>query len=315
MVSQTTMNGRELPIAARIDAKRADMSPTMLKIADILERRPLAPVECTITDLAQDADVSPATVTRFCRMIGFPGYIQFRVAVASEMGRGDANESWSADIGRDLHPEDDPHTIARTLLASHMQALQETTERIDLTALLRVARAIADCRHLDIYGVGGSGIVADELQMRLFRIGVNGHSWSDVHSGLASAVQQTADSVAIGISNTGRTDETLQMLSQAGSVGALTVALTSEPESPLAREADVTLVTAGPGQYLQPDDLSVKHSQLLVIDLIYLITAQQDFTGIATKLAASAMAVSDHRRPARRSGRAATNSFGRTTTT
>ncbi|WP_232527924.1 MurR/RpiR family transcriptional regulator [Microbacterium suaedae] len=308
-MSRTAIDGGNLLIAQQIDEKRAEMSAVMVKIADLLEERPLAPVQCTITELANDADVSPATVTRFCRLLGFPGYIQFRVAVASEIGRGDVSESWSADIGRDFRPDDAPQTIARTLLASHMQALQETTERIDLEGLLQVARAIAGCRHLDIYGVGGSGVIADELQMRLFRIGINGHSWSDVHSGLASAVQQTADSVAIGISNTGRTDETLQMLSQARSVGALTVALTSEPASPLAREADVTLVTAGPGQYLQPDDLSVKHSQLLVIDLIYLITAQQDFGGIATKLAASAMAVSDHRRPARRSVRS-----GRTTT-
>ncbi|WP_156760543.1 MurR/RpiR family transcriptional regulator [Microbacterium karelineae] len=297
MVSQTVDDDSNLLIAQRIDTTRVDMSAAMVKIADLLGERPAAPVEWTITELAKRADVSPATVTRFCRLLGFPGYIQFRVAVASEVGRGDVSESWTADIGRGFRPEDDPQTIARTLLAAHTQALQATTERIDLESLTRVARAIAECRHLDIYGVGGSGVIADELQMRLYRIGIHGHSWSDVHSGLASAVQQTADSVAIGISNTGRTDETLQMLSQAGSVGALTVALTSEPESPLAREADVTLVTAGPGPYLQPDDLSVKHSQLLVVDLIYLITAQQDFGGIATKLAASAMAVSDHRRP------------------
>ena len=88
------------------------------------------------------------------------------------------------------------------------------------------------------------------------------------------------------------------MLSQAKSSGAFTIALSNSADSPLAEVADVTVITAAPELYLQPDDLSAKHSQLFVLDLLYLLVAQLNFTEIATKLAASAMAVSEHRRPA-----------------
>ncbi|WP_424935387.1 MULTISPECIES: MurR/RpiR family transcriptional regulator [Bacteria] len=299
MVPRSNVVGNAPTIAQRIALHRSAMPAAMSKIADVISEHPTAPVELTITELADRAGTSPATVTRFCRAIGFDGYTQFRVGVASESGRGDADTTWQADIGHEFGPDDSPDRVLRTLLSLHIRSLETTTAWLDLREVERVARAIANSRHVDIYGVGGSSVIADEFQGRLYRIGVNAHSWSDVHEGLTSAVLQDADSVAIGISNTGRTDETIQMLSQASASGAFTVALSHDAESWLASVADVALTTAAASPYLRPDDLSVKHSQLLVIDLLYLLVAQHTFGEAAGRLAASAMAVSGHRRSGR----------------
>ena len=117
-----------------------------------------------------------------------------------------------------------------------------------------------------------------------------------MHAGLTSAALQDDRCVALAVSNTGRTEETIQMLTQARSSGAYTVALTSSASSPLAAIADVHVTTFAPDGYLQPDDLSAKHAQLFVLDLLYLLIAQQNFSQTVTMLAASAMAVSAHRR-------------------
>ena len=79
----------------------------------------------------------------------------------------------------------------------------------------------------------------------------------------------------------------------------MTVALSNNPGSPLAEGADAAIITSVHEQFLQPDDLSAKHVQLLVLDLIYLLVAQVNFAQTTSKLAASAMAVSPHRRPTR----------------
>ncbi|SEB41574.1 DNA-binding transcriptional regulator, MurR/RpiR family, contains HTH and SIS domains [Paramicrobacterium humi] len=299
MVSQAAATDNGRTVASRIQASLPVMPTAMSKIADVLLENPAAPINLSITELAEEAGTSAATVTRFCKLIGYSGYTQFRVGVASDIGRGDAHESWRADIGREFHPEDKPREVLRTLLNEHVRGIEATAGMLDLDELESVARAIATCRHLDIYGIGGSAVMAGELQARLYRIGVNAHCWGEVHGGLTSAALQSKNSVAIGISNTGRTDETIQMLSQAASSGAFTVAVTHAPESPLAALADVTIITAAPDLYLQPDDLSAKHSQLFVLDMLYLLVAQQNFAETATKLAASAMAVSGHRRPQR----------------
>ena len=71
------------------------------------------------------------------------------------------------------------------------------------------------------------------------------------------------------------------MLELAKSSGAFTVAITSDPESPLARVADARIVNATPTLFPQPDDLFAKHAQLLVLDLLYLLVAQHDYAATA----------------------------------
>lgn len=291
MVTPTPVGVRE-----RILAKTAQMSAAMTKIADVLLQNLTAPLELSITELAAEAGVSPATVTRFCRLLGYAGYVSFRVGVASDIGRGDAQETWRADVGRAFEPDDEPAAVMRSLLHAHTVSLSATAEQIDLAQAHGIAQRIVGCRHLDIYGIGGSGGMATELAARVYRIGINAHAWEEVHDGLTSATLQDDRCVALAISNTGRTEETIQMLTQARSSGAYTVALTSNPASPLARIADVHVTTFAPNGYLQPDDLSAKHAQLFVLDLLYLLVAQQNFTQTVTMLAASAMAVSRHRR-------------------
>lgn len=286
-------------VVNRIQAKLPDMPAAMAKIGSFLLLHPQAPLELSIMELAEQTKTSPATVTRFCRLLGYAGYVPFRVSIASDMGRSDARESWKADIGRAFGPDDSPRDVLSTLVNAHTRSLEETAAVMDLALMKKIARRIAMSSHVDIYGIGGSAVMAKELQSRLYRIGINAHHWSEVHAGLTSAAIQDTNSVAIGISNTGRTEETLQMLREAGEAGALTIALSNNPGSPLAESADESIITSVHEQFLQPDDLSAKHVQLLVLDLIYLLVAQVNFAQTTSKLAASAMAVSPHRRPTR----------------
>lgn len=292
--SMSTGNGA---IAGRIAERRDAMPAALSKIADLVISNPTTPAELTITELAERAGSSPASVTRFCRSLGFAGYTQFRVAIATELGHASAEHAWISDIGAEFEPTDSPEKILRTLLNVHVSGLETTREGIDLDAVGRAARAITASRHVDIYGLGGSAGIAQEFQRRMHRIGISSHAWSDVHDGLASASLQDEGSVAIGVSSTGQTNETVQMLTQAGAVGALTVAITHDDESWIADVADVSITTAAPVGYLRPDDMSVKHSQLFVIDLLYLLIAQQMFDPATRRLAATATAVSAHRRP------------------
>ena len=161
----------------------------MTKIADLILADPAALLELSITDAAARAGTSAATLTRFCHQLGYAGYVQFRVALASDLGHDDAlddaYESWRTDIGREFDPDDAPEIMLRTLLSAQARALEATAALIDLDSLARTARTIWRCKHLDIYGIAGSAEMASELRNRLYRIGVNAHTWGEVHQGLA----------------------------------------------------------------------------------------------------------------------------------
>ncbi len=289
-------------VADRIKTYQSQMPATMAKIATVLIDNPRAALDLSITELAERAGTSAASVTRFCRTIGYAGYAPLRVAIAEDLGRGGAQAAWIADIGRSFGPHDPADDIRHALLNTHVRSLQATSELLDLKTAERVAAAIVKSRQVDVYGVGGSALTALEVEARLYRIGINVHPWSEVHNGLTSAAILDQKCVAIGISNTGRTDETIEMLSVAKRAGAHTVAITGNPESPLAKVAEDVLIAASPDGYLQPADLSARHCQLFVVDLLYLLVAQSNFSRTTRYLAASAAAVAPRRRPSRNSG-------------
>ncbi len=285
--------------AGRIRARLPEMSAAMGKVATLVLEDPRAPLECTIGELAARAGTSAASVTRFCRLLGYPGYAAFRVSIATDLGRTDARSTWTTDIGREFGPSDSPAEVLSTLVNAHGRSLRDTAAIMDLGLMKQIAARIAHSRHVDIYGVGGSAVLAEEMQARLYRIGINAHHWAEVHAGLTSAAIQDQDCVALGISNTGRTIETIQMLQEARQAGALTIAISNNPRSPLVEAADLRIITSVYEQFLQPDDLSAKHVQLLVLDLLYLLVAQEDFERSTSRLATTAVAVAGHRQQRR----------------
>lgn len=278
----------------RIRARWAELPAATLRVAQVVLDEPRLVLDLPINELAERAGTSAATVTRFCRQVGYSGYVALRMSIATEVGRTSARPA-VADIGRAFGPDDAAEDVRSTLLAGAIRSMQQTAESIDLEVLRTLADAIARSRHVDLYGVGSSALAADGLATRLYRIGVSCNVWSEVHAGLTSAVVQDEECVAIGYSHTGRTSETIQMLREAGRAGALTVAVTNDPISPLAGEAELVVQTSAFEQFLQPDDLAAYYSQVYVGDLLYVLTAQVDFARSSRHLAASALAVGPHR--------------------
>jgi DNA-binding MurR/RpiR family transcriptional regulator len=293
-----TAIAKTFSVLNRIETYQSQMPGTMAKIAAVLVDDPKAPLTLSITELAEKAGTSPASVTRFCRMIGYGGFSQLRVSIAEDVGGG-AKAAWIGEIGRSFGPDDSPDEIRAALLDTKVLSLRTTADLLDMPTAIRVAKAIVRSRHLDVYGVGGSGLTALEVAARLYRIGVNVHTWSELHNGLTSAAILDDKCVAIGISNSGRTDETIQMLSVAKASGAHTVAITASADSPLAKVATDVLIAAAPDGYLQPTDLSARHCQLFIVDLLYLLIAQSNFDRTTRFLAASGAAVAPRRRPPR----------------
>ncbi|GAA2753621.1 MurR/RpiR family transcriptional regulator [Amnibacterium kyonggiense] len=278
----------------RIRARWDDLPAATLRVAQVVLDDPRLVLDLRIDELSERAGASPATVTRFCRQIGYSGYVALRMSIATELGRSDALGG-AADIGRAFGPDDTAEDVRSTLLAAATRSMQQTAGSVDLALLRRVAEALTASRHVDLYGVGSSALAAEALATRLYRIGVACNVWSEVHAGLTSAAVQDEDCVAIGYSHTGRTAETIQMLREAGDQGAVTVAVTNDPTSPLAEVAELVIQTAAFEQFLQPDDLAAYYSQIYVGDLLYVLTAQVDFARSSRHLAASALAVSPHR--------------------
>ncbi|GIG01434.1 MurR/RpiR family transcriptional regulator [Catellatospora citrea] len=282
-------------VLARLRAKLPEFTGALRRVAEQVLTDPSGAARATIVELAVRSHTSPATITRFCRAVGFEGYADLRLAIAGETGRAARSAGWLVDIGREIEPGDPLERVLGQIMAADTRAMQDTAAMTDLVEVERAADAIAAAERVDIYGASGSALVGAEMQFSLHRIGIAAWSWPDVHNGLASAALLSAGDVALGISHSGQTRETIEMVAEAGSRGAITVALTSFPRSPLADVADVVLTTATQATTFRPDSLSARHPQLVVLDLLYIAVAQRTHERAHAAFQRTAQAVAGHR--------------------
>jgi DNA-binding MurR/RpiR family transcriptional regulator len=277
-----------------VRAKLPEFTGALKRVAEQVLTDPAGAARATIVELAERSGTSPATVTRFCRALGFEGYAGLRLGIAAETGRARA-AGWTVDIGREIEPGDPLEKVLEQIMAADTRAMHDTAALLDLREVERAADAIAGATRVNIFGASGSALVGEEMQFSLHRIGVAAWAWTDVHNGLASAALLRAGDVALGVSHSGQTRETIEMLAEAGSHGATTVALTSFPRSPLAELSDIVLVTATQATTFRPDALSARHPQLVVLDLLYIAVAQRTHDRAHAAFQRTAQAVDGHK--------------------
>lgn len=303
MTASEPLSGTALGVSARVRAAAPHLSQSMSRIAHVLSERPEAVLTLSINELAAESGTSAATVTRFCQLLGYTGYPALRMSAAADAGRSTATESWTREAGQVFNAGDSPIQIVRNLLAAQLTVLQTAVDLLDVDALERVATAVMRSRHVDVYGMGGSGVMAVTLQQRLYRIGLNVHAWTEHHLALASAALLDKRCLAIALSNSGQTRETLELISLARKRGAFTVAFTGDPLSPIAEAADLHIRTSPSDDYFNPGELAAQSAQLFVINLLYLLVARADHGAAERALALTAEAVADHRPDARKQAR------------
>lgn len=276
------------------------MTPSVAQIGQLLLEDPGRVAQMTVTELADATGTSESTVVRTARALGFLGYPQLRLALAGASAQHVTEGSTlAADIGRD----DAPDIVIAKLAASEEDALRATVRRLDTAQLTAAVEAITAARRVDLYGVGVSGLVATDLWQKLLRIGVMCNVHVEMHQALTGAVLLGPGDVAVAVSHSGETIETLEPVRQAKRNGAVIVALTSRSRSPLARLADHTLLSAGREEPLRPGAMASRTSQLLAADCLFVGVAQRRYDTAMQALRRTSETLAAHRESGRRSRR------------
>src|SRR5215207_1286478 len=97
------LNGSD-GVLVRVRTLLPEFTGALQRVAEQVLADPAAASRATIVELAERSGTSPATVTRFCRALGFDGYADLRLGIASETGRGSRSAGWTVDIGREILP-------------------------------------------------------------------------------------------------------------------------------------------------------------------------------------------------------------------
>jgi DNA-binding MurR/RpiR family transcriptional regulator len=278
------------PLLVQLRALRPSLSPAEDRVAEQVLADPRGTAAKTISELAVAASTSETTVLRFSKRLGLSGYPRLRLALAEESARPRAMATSKTDISATDSIDD----VIRKISLADSSAVEETAEQLDRVALRQTARIIAKAVRVDIYGSGASALVAADLQQKLHRIGCLSFAWSDPHIALTSAALLGPRDIAIGISHSGTTRETIESMSIARANGAHTMAITNFPLSPLAQNVDTLLTTAASETTLRSGATASRIAALTIVDCLYIAVAQRNMRVTRKAVKSTRAAVSSH---------------------
>ncbi len=189
----------------------------------------------TQSEIAEAANVSVATVNRFCQTLGCEGFRDFNIRLAQSVAVS------LQYLGGPSRTNSETDQLVTQVFGALVDGLNLARSQLDSDALERAVSVLADARRLSFIGVGGgSANVAREGANRFFRLGIPAEAHADGYFQRMLASTLSAGDVIIAISASGQPAELLDSVAIASQYGAKTIGLT-KTGSPLAKAADVAI--------------------------------------------------------------------------
>jgi RpiR family carbohydrate utilization transcriptional regulator len=249
----------------RIKASLPSLAPAEQRVGKLVLQDPRAFANLPVTELADRAHVSKPTVVRFCRSVGYDGLSDFKLKLAGSVSEG------VPFIHRSVDADDKTNDVAVKVIDNTVAAFLKYRNDASSFALDQAVQALAEThatgKRIEFYGVGNSGIVAQDAQHKFFRLGMNTIAYSDGHMQVMSASMLGQGDCVVVISNSGRTRDLMDACDIARKRGATTIVITSSG-SPLATAGQIHLTADHPESYDRYSPMVSRLLHLLIIDIL-----------------------------------------------
>ncbi|MFZ2294422.1 MAG: SIS domain-containing protein, partial [Polaromonas sp.] len=218
-----------------------------------------------ITELAHRSHVSKPTVVRFCRSVGYNGLSDFKLKLAGSVSEGVPFIHRSVDV--DDKTGDVLVKVIDNTVAAFLKYRNDASPLAIEKAVLALLAAYHTGKRIEFFGVGNSGIVAQDAQHKFFRLGVNSIAYSDGHMQVMSASLLGPGDCVVVISNSGRTRDLMDACDIARKNGATTIVITATG-SPLAAAGHIHLAADHPEGYDRYSPMVSRLLHLMIIDIL-----------------------------------------------
>jgi RpiR family transcriptional regulator, carbohydrate utilization regulator len=249
----------------RIKASLPSLAPAEQRVGKLVLLDPRAFANLPVSELSDRAHVSKPTVVRFCRSMGYDGLSDFKLKLAGSVSEG------VPFIHRSVDTDDKVADVMVKVIDNTVAAFLKYRNDASSFAYEKASEALAETykqrKRIEFYGVGNSGIVAQDAQHKFFRLGVISIAYSDGHMQVMSASTVGPGDCVVVISNSGRTRDLMDACDIARKNGATTIVITASG-SPLASAGHIHLAADHPEGYDRYSPMVSRLLHLLMIDIL-----------------------------------------------
>ena len=256
---------------AYITDKYIKLTAVEKKLADYVISNYDESLSLSVQALAERAKVSAATVIRFAQQMGFEGYKELRLFLAT-------NRPQHEDVIVDLKKERGTiETKVSKVINADIEAMRLTLENLDFKALEEVATAIKQAGQVIFFGTGTSFMVCNDTSLKIQRLGKISSCYSDLHSLTVALSNMKDNDMLIAVSHSGQNKDTCKAVEVAKKSGIKTLAVTTFSESTISGLADYVLLSKTRESPLHKIAITSRISQFAVMDSLLMAIMVTDY--------------------------------------
>ena len=256
----------QLNIFETISSQYFQLTNSEKKVADYVLAHRVDAQYLSISELAEECQVADATISRFCRRLGVGGYNAFKLELA-KASIAAQNSRWSKGGGP--LGEDGFALLCQSRLQEAVASLEQTTTRLDPSALERAADLLDQAKRVFCMGQGSSMVLAEEAWTLFSGISSKFVLVPDSHQQMTVLALLEEGDVVLYFSYSGSTRELQDALEVAHMRKGSVILITRFPKSPGGQRADVVLQCGSNEGPLQAGSMPARIAQLFVLDLLY----------------------------------------------
>lgn len=211
--------------------------------------------------ISQMLYVSEASLSRFSKKCGYKGYREFIFYYQ------DGFEQRQKQIDK----------LSEGVLSLYQELLNKSFALVQEAQMNRIACMLGEAKKVSVYGMGSSGMAAQEFRFRFMRLGLNIDFFNDSQVMKINSALVKEDALVIGISISGKTKQILDGLNLAKRYGAKTILITSNNKDSFHKFCDEVLLVATTKNLDTGNVISPQFPVLVMVDIFFSYFLNTDY--------------------------------------
>ena len=227
-------------------------------------------IHMPIAELSATIGIAPSTIIAAVRKLGFEGYKEFKIALASE--QLNPLNTWNPTAPREEEPRQ--NTYCKVVL-SNVDILTESLGTMQFPLIQEAASILLHADNIYLFGVGTSAVLAREAYDFLFRLGLHLYFHEDLHYQSLSIAQMTERDAALIISQTGINNDIIRIASLLKKRQCRTIGISNYSGTPFGKYVDLLLAPLNMLSKVHENHFSLRVPILCIIETLYYVMSEQ----------------------------------------
>jgi DNA-binding MurR/RpiR family transcriptional regulator len=255
-------------ILNELNGMRTHLSATDGKIADVILAKPQAVVNMTISQLARQAEVSDASVSRFCKNINLHGFHELKIALARV---AEDQDSYYQEI-----TADNLQQSLRSIGVNKKAEIDGTLGMNNTATVNGILDLLQNASVIQVAAAGGTYPVAADAVYKFNQLGYLAFADAVWDSAVGQTMNLPRGSVLMVISNSGETADLIKQMQVARARGVQIIAITNRRDSPIGQAADWCMLTAVRQRILESEYYFSRVSAMTAVEALFLLLLARD---------------------------------------